>query len=416
MSIDLVTGVPGAGKTLYAVSQKLAPLLGQSVVVAGVSRPRQLMIGGVRDLLLEHDPVDVPEFDVDAVLDPYGSVERLPGQPPVELVQLGPGGLYAPAAGVPSDVPLVRSALNWWLWCEPGQVIVIDECQRLFRPMASGKKIPRYIAKLETHRHYGVDFLLITQHPQLLHVNVRNLVGSHEHVRRIFGRGSTVVYQWDHCTNPDRTASATKRIWRHDKRAYSLYKSAEVHTKHAHRLPLAVYAFGLALCGLGYAGYVLKGRLAATYGAGSVAASSLPASGAASSSSAASPALALVSVPVVIPPAQYPVYGTEPLSLAREPYAGRGLQLEGTYVVGGRQHALFGVVVEGRRVAGVTLAQIVRMGYSFTELGPCAGLLRHGDRERVIACPPPSVVPGSPPPSGSALSPPAPQALPPPSA
>lgn len=248
MALRLVTGVPGAGKSLFAVSKIVAPLVGTSIELEnGKAANRRLVIGGVRDLLLEHEPLDVLTFDPESGRvggDPLEDRERRPGEPPL-------------------DVPI--RADNWWLWCQPGDYIVIDECQRLFRPMASGRKIPKFISMLETHRHYGVDFLLITQHPMLLHASVRNLIGQHSHVRRMFGGAQTVIYEWDHCTNPDRTRDATKRIWRHDKAAFKLYKSAEVHTKHKHGLPMAAVALAGALVFLPVMGYSAYGRFSERY-------------------------------------------------------------------------------------------------------------------------------------------------------
>lgn len=234
MALYLTTGVPGAGKTLYTVAKVLPDIAAQTFEYQGQTIQRRLMIGGIPDLLLEHELIDVPVFDPESYKDDWASMRRDPGDAPL-------------------DVPC--RADNWWLWCKPGDLIVIDECQRLFRPIASGRKIPQFIAKLETHRHYGVDFVLITQHPQLLHTNVRNLIGRHQHVRRMFGGSSTVIYEWDHCTHPDKIKSASVSYWRHDKKAFGLYKSAEVHTKPASAKPWPLF-IGLAAVGLvGYFGY-----------------------------------------------------------------------------------------------------------------------------------------------------------------
>lgn len=234
MSLYLTTGVPGAGKTLYTVANVLPEIAAQTFEYQGQTIQRRLMVGGIPDLLLEHNIIDVPVFDPESYRDDWSSMRRDPGDPPLE-------------------VPC--RADNWWLWCMPGELIVIDECQRLFRPIASGRKVPQFIAKLETHRHYGIDFVLITQHPQLLHTNVRNLIGMHQHVRRMFGGKSTVIYEWDHCTHPDKVKTAAVTYWRHDKKAFGLYKSAEVHTKPATSTPWPVYvmvACALATLGLGY--------------------------------------------------------------------------------------------------------------------------------------------------------------------
>lgn len=234
MALYLTTGVPGAGKTLYTVSKVLPEIAAQRFEYQGRETKRRLMVGGIPELLIEHEVIDVPVFDPESNRDDWGSMRRDPGDPPLE-------------------VPC--RADNWWLWCMPGDLIVIDECQRLFRPIASGRKVPQFIAKLETHRHYGIDFVLITQHPQLLHTNVRNLIGRHQHVRRMFGGGSTVIYEWDHCTHPDKVKTAAVTYWRHDKKAFRLYKSAEVHTKPATSTPWPVYVMAvcaLATLGLGY--------------------------------------------------------------------------------------------------------------------------------------------------------------------
>lgn len=237
MALYLTTGVPGAGKTLYTVAKVLPDIAAQTFEYQGQVVQRRLMIGGIPDLLLEHDIIDVPVFDPESYRDDWSSMRRDPGDAPL-------------------DVPC--RADNWWLWCRPGDLIVIDECQRLFRPIASGRKVPQFIAKLETHRHYGVDFVLITQHPQLLHTNVRNLIGRHQHVRRMFGGKSTLIYEWDHCTHPDKVKTAAVTHWRHDKKAFGMYKSAEVHTKPATSTPWPLIILGLAVLAtlaLGYRFY-----------------------------------------------------------------------------------------------------------------------------------------------------------------
>jgi len=234
MALYLTTGVPGAGKTLYTVAKALPAIQAQEFEYQGSKMQRRLMVGGIPNLLLEHELIDVPVVDVETYKDEWSSMRRDPGDAPL-------------------DVP--NRADNWWLWCKPGDVIVVDECQRLFRPMAAGRKIPAFIAKLETHRHYGVDFVLITQHPQLLHTNVRNLIGRHQHVRRMFGGGGTVIYEWDHCTHPDKTKTAAVTYWRHDKKAFGLYKSAEVHTKPATIRPYHIYIALLAVVVFLFLGY-----------------------------------------------------------------------------------------------------------------------------------------------------------------
>ncbi|MBB4842212.1 zona occludens toxin (predicted ATPase) [Paucibacter oligotrophus] len=398
----LITGLNGAGKTLYTVATKLLPLSKSTINCQGADIPRRLVVGGIPDLLIPHELMEIPELDPEIFVDEWASVIRERGQPAVRFVRraivnekTGAMGYVACDEDAQGAEPIVWSALNWWAWCQPGDVLVIDEAQRLFRPMASGRKVPKFVARLETARHYGVEFIYLTQHPQLLHTNLRNLVGPHEDVRRVFGSSRVMVYLWDKCSNPDRIAKATGRMWRHDKKAFGLYKSSELHTKFAQRLPFAVWGLLGGLVLLGVMGWTLKGRLTDRF----------------SSSAAASGPHAAASSPVGTVPApeppsaqpgvatavagsgRFPVYDAEPFKLGREPYAGRALQIEGGYSAGNFTYALFGVLVDGQRVATVTLAQLVRAGYEYTEIGPCAGLLRFGQVERVLACGKRQVVP-----------------------
>ena len=187
--IILVTGTPGAGKTLYTVSELLNKQF----------KNRPQYINHIPNLLIPH-----------------------------ELFS-GDGDVPAPD----SDV------LNWFDGRVPANsVICIDEAQRVFRPRSSGSAVPAHVAKLETHRHQGLDIIIITQHPQLIDANVRRLVGRHIHVRRAWGMAAAIVYEWDSCANNvNAVKQAQSKVWRYDKSAYKLYKSSELHTKAGGKIP-----------------------------------------------------------------------------------------------------------------------------------------------------------------------------------
>lgn len=121
-----------------------------------------------------------------------------------------------------------------WMECPPNSIIVIDEAQRLFRPRANGAQVPDYVSKLETHRHLGLDLVLITQHPMLIDGNVRRLTDKHRHCIRPFGSKFAVVHQWagvrEQCDKAGARKESVKEQFPYPKEVFTWYKSAEVHT------------------------------------------------------------------------------------------------------------------------------------------------------------------------------------------
>ncbi|WP_118802024.1 zonular occludens toxin family protein [Neisseria lactamica] len=175
----LFTGVPGSGKTLNVVSML-------------AKRPdlknRPLFIDGIPDLQIPHEPI-----------------------------------------------PEGESIQTWPKWAPTGAIIVVDECQRIFRPRPSGSKVPDYVSELETHRHRGLDFFFITQHPRLIDANLRSLIEHHTHVSKTeLGVRRKLEWSTGGAKNPESRADvrdALKSVYKLDKSVYGLYKSAEEHTK-----------------------------------------------------------------------------------------------------------------------------------------------------------------------------------------
>ncbi|MBK6279115.1 MAG: hypothetical protein IPF57_13690 [Gammaproteobacteria bacterium] len=91
--ITLITGTPGAGKTAWIVAELLK--------IQG----RALYVDGIPELQISHE-----------------------------------------VAG-PLD--------DWMTWAPDGALIVVDECQRIWRPRGTGSKVPESVSALETHRHRG---------------------------------------------------------------------------------------------------------------------------------------------------------------------------------------------------------------------------------------------------------------------
>ncbi|MFZ5548661.1 MAG: zonular occludens toxin domain-containing protein [Pseudomonadota bacterium] len=241
MSITLVTGTPGAGKTLYTVSKLVQAEVGRVIKDGDKEVSRRIMVGGIPRLLLDHEPIVVPHIKDDTV-DKWSGIERKPGEPPQDVE---------------------HRADNWWLWCMPGDLIVIDEAWQVFRAAPSGRKLPDYLDKLAVHRHYGVDFIVISQGPAQLHVFLRALVDRHLFVRRLFRGGSTVVYEWDHCASHTATKVATKTFWRHDRKAFGLYASSQLHVKGTAKVPFFIPVLLLVVLLLpGLVWYAYKRRTA----------------------------------------------------------------------------------------------------------------------------------------------------------
>lgn len=187
--ITLITGAPGLGKTSMAVA-----MLEQYA-------DRQVYVDGIKDLIVKHEPA--------------------------------------------GDIA------SWYEWLPEGAVLVIDECQNYFRPTGVGSRIGEHITRLETHRHSGNDLIIITQAPQLIHSNVRRLVGRHLHIRHtMLGRYS---YEWTECGDYESKTSRSMAIrtrYKPARKTFGLYKSASVHMKPKFKrslMPLGVAALGLSI-------------------------------------------------------------------------------------------------------------------------------------------------------------------------
>lgn len=189
--ITLITGAPGAGKTAALVD-----------LLRSEGLRRALYVSNLNGLTLPHVPLEEPN--------------------------------------------------KWPELVEDGAAIVIDEVQSVWRPRGNAAAVPDAIAKLETHRHRGLDFYLTTQHPGLLDANVRRLVGRHIHLRDV-GLLGRWWYEWPEATNVEsfRTAPVKKR-YTLPKQAFGLYKSASLHIKPIRSVPRVVLVLGAAVLALGF--------------------------------------------------------------------------------------------------------------------------------------------------------------------
>lgn len=195
----LFTGVPGSGKTLNVVSM---------LAKRKDFKNRPLYIDGIPDLKIPHE-----------------------------------------------EIPEGESVKTWQNWAPDGAIIVVDECQRIFRPRPSSSAVPEYVAQLETHRHRGLDFLLITQHPRLIDVHLRSLIEHHTHFGKTnLGLRRKMEWTTGGAKDPESRANikeALVSVYKLDKSVYGLYKSAEEHTKIRTKRSKVLYLIPVAIALLG---------------------------------------------------------------------------------------------------------------------------------------------------------------------
>lgn len=213
--ITLITGVPGSGKTLSVVSD-----LAKKVKKEWVGR--KVFTYGIPELTIHTEKI--------------------------------------PEGHTIND-------MNVWLQYPEnnGSVVIIDEAQNIFPPRSSGSKTPELVEWLHVHRHSGVDIILITQMPGRIDKQVRDLVGAHYHIHKT-PLGVRMRYFWDYCENSPKSGmkNARPEVYKFDKKAFALYKSAEIHTKVKTPksrvlwvIPVALIVFGLTA----YMGYSLLSGL-----------------------------------------------------------------------------------------------------------------------------------------------------------
>lgn len=335
MTITIITGVPGSGKSAAAVD----------LIRIEAAKGRKVYADGVDDLVVEHELItDVRQWHKPGVVD-------------------------------------------------DGSLIFIDEAQRHWRPAGAGSKVPDDIAEFETHRHRGLDFIIVTQHTGLLHANIRKLCARHIHIRDAGAWLGRWWYEWPSHANTDNFKSAPiKKKYSLPKSVFHLYKSATLHIKPVRSLPRSVMLLGVAL--------ILGGWLAwIAYGSISKRIAPPPAPGAVGGSPGVvvgSPPGRLGGAVGRFPAGQGRVVAVSSAVVNREPYAGLGVHLAGSYQVGQVSRAWFSLSLDGRVISTITDRHLIAAGYVVRTLAPCALVLVFGDQERAVTCD----APQAPPPSG----------------
>ena len=130
------------------------------------------------------------------------------------------------------------------------RIYIIDECQQHFPNRNQSSRVPLHVSKFETHRHHGHDFYLITQGPTLLDPHIRPLVTEHIHLYRAYGLSRASVFRWNTINmtpNPVQSRiTAERENFSYPKKYFQNYKSSVQHTAKS-RIPKKLLAIAALL-------------------------------------------------------------------------------------------------------------------------------------------------------------------------
>ena len=216
--IELYEGVPGSGKSYHAVCEKFLPWVRQGrrlyIYVDGIYLDRVALFTGIELETLEQQ-ITVWK-DSTEVLQAFQHVQ-------------------------------------------PGSAVIIDEAQTVFRSM---QKVEAGLLRwLETHRHYGVDILLMSQDFRQMSQGVTRLIEATVKFRKLAFVGMSNRYQGKVRGNPEDNetirafvgtyapsvyayySSYAAAAIREEKRSHTVFKSARV----AVGIAAGLFAFALML-------------------------------------------------------------------------------------------------------------------------------------------------------------------------
>jgi zona occludens toxin len=180
--IEMLEGVPGSGKSYYAVSERLLKWVRTGrrvyVFVDGFYLDRLALFEGVELTVLQQQ---------------------------ITLWQSGDE---------------VKAGL---LEVEPGSAVLIDEVQTVFR--SKDKTDPQLLRWLETHRHRGIDLVLMCQQYGQVTLGVNRLVEATTKFRRLDRFGLKNRYQASVRGNPEELEVIRMFSGKYEPKLYAYYSS-----------------------------------------------------------------------------------------------------------------------------------------------------------------------------------------------
>jgi len=279
--LGLITGVPGAKKTVFVVS-KLDKIESENKVniVKNISFFKSNLkiihdkglqneltyfyddVGSGHDLkqvitILDDDYFDLVALEYDELRpDDYYKITTIYNQIidrifereaikgfkfllPVRTIYTNINALKIDFVRSLYDLLDTKNSVDWRK-APDGSIIVIDEIQ-LVEPFKQTKnKDEPIVQDLTIHRHRGFDFYFITQSANLLHVQLKDLIGLHWHITVPWGWVSKVYQYGSYRQNPNAVSikmSAERKFnFSPPDRLFKLYKSTTINT-HQKRIP-----------------------------------------------------------------------------------------------------------------------------------------------------------------------------------
>lgn len=131
---------------------------------------------------------------------------------------------------------------------DPMSFVIIDEAQTVFRAM---EKVDKSLCRfLETHRHHGVDILMMCQDYRQMSMSVTRLVEGTIKFRKLAFVGLKNHYQGKVRGNPDDDTEIRKITGKYDPAVYAYYSSYSAATVKEMRLANSVWKSASVLVGL----------------------------------------------------------------------------------------------------------------------------------------------------------------------
>lgn len=185
MPIEVITGLPGHGKTLLLVSK---------LIEAAEKAERPLFVCGVDGL-----------------------------KPGLARTLEDPTQWDARDANGEHLVP-------------DGALIFVDEAWKWYGHLHNARSQPNppHVLQFAEHRHRGLDFVMTTQGPGQLYPFLRSLIEGHTHVVRTMGMQVAQLYTWPELNEDVKSRTmrdlAIRKVWPYPKKVFDAYKSATQHT------------------------------------------------------------------------------------------------------------------------------------------------------------------------------------------